>query len=234
MKQLLTLVFIATLWLVSSAQTSKDHVKIAGAMHRVMWKGELAGLIKLDTIENKEGLYGIGPLSYLQGELLINNGKCYVSKVLTDSTMLVEETFDVSAPFFVYGNVTHWQEVQLPTSVNNIKQLEHFVDSLSKDDPRPFVFKVQTAVTHAVIHIQDLPAGTKVSSPKEAHQGQVDYDITDTVVEIVGFFSTEHQGVFTHHDSYQHLHLITSDKKMMGHVDHAEFEGGTLYLPKYK
>ena len=39
-----------------------------------MWKGELSGTINLDTISNKKGLYGLGPESYLTGELLINNG----------------------------------------------------------------------------------------------------------------------------------------------------------------
>jgi len=93
-----------------------------------MWKGELSGTINLDTISNKKGLYGLGPESYLTGELLINNGQSYVSKVTSDSTMSVEKTFDVTAPFLVYANVNEWDEVELTPNIKTIKDIEKFVD----------------------------------------------------------------------------------------------------------
>ena len=83
---------------------SNTNVTIVGAMKNVMWKGELSGRIYLDTMSNKEGLYGLGPESYLTGELLVNNGVSYLSKVISDSSMNVERRFDVSARFFVYSN----------------------------------------------------------------------------------------------------------------------------------
>ena len=70
-----------------------------------------------------------------------------------------------------------------------------------------------------------------MSSPKEAHQGQVDYKLNEEHVDIVGFFSTQHKGIFTHHDSYLHLHLITRDRTKMGHLDDVEFDEMKLYLP---
>lgn len=82
-----------------------------------MWKGELDASINLDTISNKKGLYGIGPEIYLTGEILVNNGKSYISRVTSDSTMIVEQRFDVSASFFVYANVNEWEETELPTSI---------------------------------------------------------------------------------------------------------------------
>ncbi|MBS3737813.1 MAG: alpha-acetolactate decarboxylase, partial [Psychroflexus sp.] len=71
---------------------SYSDIKFVGAMKNVMWKGELGSSIDLDTISDKKGLYGLGPVSHLKGELLINNGKSYVSKVTSDSTMTVEKT----------------------------------------------------------------------------------------------------------------------------------------------
>ena len=108
-------------------------IKIVGAMKNVMWKGELGSSINLDTIADKNGLYGLGPVSFLTGELLINNGKSYVSKVISDSTMTVEKTFLTSAPFFVYGNVSEWEEVELPAGVKTIQQLEKFIDDKSSE-----------------------------------------------------------------------------------------------------
>ncbi len=209
-----------------------SNIEIVGAMKNVMWKGELGSSIELDTISNKNGLYGLGPVSYLTGELLINNGKSYLSQVTSDSTMTVEKTFKTSAPFFVYGNVTEWNEIELQPEVKTIQDLEKFIDHKTTDFKRPFAFKLIGQVSSAFIHIQNLPKGIKVSSPQEAHQGQTNYELGNENVEIVGFFSTEHQGVFTHHDSYLHMHLITNDESKMGHLDELEIGKMKLYLPK--
>ncbi len=207
-------------------------ITIVGAMKNVMWKGELGSRINLDTISDKKGLYGLGPVSYLKGELLINNGKSYVSKVTSDSTMTVEKSFKSSAPFFVYGNITEWNEIELPSDVKTIKDLEKFIDNNTTEFKRPFAFKLIGNVSNAIIHIQNLPEGTKVSSPDEAHQGQTNYNIANEDTQIIGFFSTEHKGVFTHHDSFLHMHLITKDESNMGHLDELEIGGMKLYLPK--
>jgi len=201
-------------------------------MKNVMWKGQLDASINLDTISDKKGLYGLGPMSFLRGEIVINNGKSYLSKVISDSTMIVEKTFKISAPFFVYANVTDWDEIQLPPKIKNIKDVETFIDSRTTEMKKPFGFKLIGSVKEANIHIQNLPKGTQVSSPKEAHQGQINYKIENTKAEIVGFFSKEHKGVFTHHDSNVHMHLITADEKKMGHLDALQIDSMKLYLPK--
>ena len=210
----------------------KPTVQVVGAMKNVMRKGELGGTINLDTIKDKNGLYGLGPVEYLRGELLIIDGKSYVSSVMTDSTMAVEETYDVKAPFLVYANQMDWSIENLPPDIKTIKELEAFIDQKTLDSERPFVFQLKGQVDNAEIHIQNLPKGTKVSSPEEAHQGQTNYTLGNSEVEIVGFFSTEHKGVFTHHDSNVHLHLITTDRKKMGHLDKVSFGNVKLYLPK--
>lgn len=207
-------------------------IKIVGAMKNVMWKGELGSSIDLDTISDKNGLYGLGPVSYLTSELLINNGKSYVSKVTSDSTMTVEKTFKTSAPFFVYGNVTEWNVIDLPSEIKTIQDLENFIEDKATKFKRPFAFKLIGQASNAIIHIQNLPKGAKVSSPKEAHQGQTNYELENEIVEIIGFFSTEHKGIFTHHDSYLHMHLITKDESKMGHLDELEISKMKLYLPK--
>ncbi|UZO79616.1 acetolactate decarboxylase [Aquimarina sp. ERC-38] len=206
-------------------------IQIVGAMKNVMWKGELQGTINLDTISNRTGLYGLGPESYLTGEILINNGQSYVSRVTSDSTMTVKKTFDVSAPFLVYTHVTEWNEIALTSNIKTIQDIENFVDEKTVNSKRPFAFKLIGKISEATIHIQNLPEGTKVSSPKEAHQGQTDYQLKNEEVTIIGFFSTEHKGIFTHHDSNIHLHLITKDESKMGHVDEVNIEEMKLFLP---
>lgn len=212
--------------------TTYPDIHIVGAMKNIMWKGELASRVNFDTIQNKTGLYGLGPESFLTGEVLINDGKSYISQVTSDSTMAVTKTWNASAPFFVYANVTEWNNIELPDNIKTIRELETFIDQKTTDYKRPFAFKLEGTIANATIHIQNLPKGTQVSSPDEAHQGQVNYRLIHDSVTIVGFFSTKHQGIFTHHDSMLHMHLITQDESKMGHLDELEINTMTLYLPK--
>ncbi len=208
-------------------------VSITGEMRNVMHKGELFGTIDLDTLSNRSHLYGLGPLEYLKGEILILDGKSYVSKVVNDSTMQVAESYKAKAPFLVYSNVEQWFEKRVPDSVRTLHDLELFLDAITKDKSRPFAFKIFASVDSSLIHIVNLPEGTQVHTPEEAHREQKTYSLKNTVVDIIGFFSTEHAGVFTHHDSFVHMHLITSDKTKMGHVDQLTLkeEQFVLYLP---
>ena len=215
----------------SPVSSSLSGVRITGAMRDVMWKGELGGKIALDSLSGRPGYYGLGPLVGLRGELLLADGVPYVSTVGTDSSMQVRRDPTATAPFFVYARVQKWKSVPLPESVRSIADLEAFVDQQTKDAPRPFAFRLEGAIISAGIHVQNLAPGSVVSNPTEAHAGQVGYNLGYEEVRIVGFFSTAHQGIFTHHDSYLHLHLLTADERAMGHVDALVPGRMTLYLP---
>ncbi|HEX7414529.1 MAG TPA: heavy metal-binding domain-containing protein [Bacteroidia bacterium] len=105
-----------------SAKTnpSKNDVNIVGAMKNVMRKGELYATIDIDTIENKQHLFGLGPIEYLTGEIMLMDGKGYKSVVINDSTMQVTETFAVKAPFFGYATIESWKETEIPDSILTI------------------------------------------------------------------------------------------------------------------
>lgn len=236
MKCKTTLPLLITLILTSctsKAQHTDGKVKITGQMKNVMWKGQLYGNISLDTIAVRTNLYGLGPVEYLSGEILIIDGRSYKSTVTSDTTMKVEETYDVKAPFFGYANVSEWKEQALPDSIRTARDLETYLGSVTEKSPRPFVFKLTGIAEQAMIHIVNLPKGSKVSSPDDAHKGQINYKLANEQADIIGIYSTEHQAIFTHHDTFIHMHLITPDRKKMGHLDEVLFKKGTmkLYLP---
>ncbi len=220
--------------IVVNSNSPKNKVTTVGAMKNVMWKGELGGVINLDTIKKKQNLFGLGPVEYLTGEIMILNGRSYKSVVVNDTTLKVTETFAMRAPFFGYSNIENWTETELQDSISTIQQLESYLDLTTKTRTRPFFFKVSATVDNATIHIVNLPKGTKVSSPEEAHNGQKNFNVENQTVELLGFFSTEHKAIFTHHDTNVHIHLITNDRQKMGHLDKLKIGKGTakLYLPK--
>src|SRR3989344_5027739 len=166
-------------------------VKIVGAMKNVMWKGELRGTIDLDTISNKNHLYGFGPMEYLTGELLIIDGVSYISTVLNDSSMKVEKNYKIKAPFFAYANIENWVETPLPDSVNSLTTLENYLNESTTNSIRPFFFKLEGNMEEASIHIVNLPKGAEVHSPEDAHKERRSYFLKNEDVSVIGFFSTE-------------------------------------------
>ncbi len=213
--------------------SQNSEVKFSGAMRNTMRMGQLKATINPDTINNKEGLCGIGPLENLKGEIMIIDGESFVSRVKGNGGMEVENTFNAPAPFFVYANVQQWEEVSIPKFVNDLGSLEKFLTELSVKRSKPFAFKLSGEVSDAMIHIVNLPDGRKISSREEAHEGLVKYEISNESCDLIGFFSTEHQTIFTHHDSYIHVHLINKERTRMGHLEALSFRPGfmKLYLP---
>lgn len=202
---------------------------VVGAMKNVMWKGELAGLIQMDSL-TKKGFYGMGPVEYLKGELMIWDGDVYQSSVINSNAMNIKKTSTARAPFFAYENIDGWEEIDLPAGIKNLKDLELFLDKRFFQINIPFFFKLEGFVDSANIHIVNLPEGKVVRSPDDAHQGQINYPITKRNVSILGFFSRNHKAIFTHHDTFIHTHLITQEKDMMGHLEEVSFSSNRVKL----
>lgn len=210
---------------------------LVGAMKDVMWGGRLEGAFDLDTVTDKSHLYGLGPVEFLSGETLVLDGKAFKSRVVGDTGIQVTATqsrpYSIKAPFFGYASIASWTESRLPDSVRTLGQLEGFLDRSTRNRARPFFFQVKAMADTADFHIVNLPKGSKVASPEDAHQGQRRFGIKDAKVVLLGFFSTEHKAVFTHHDTFLHVHVLTEDHRKMGHLESVLLEkGGRLLLPR--
>lgn len=234
--QLYPFLFICSLQAIHSCNSKPDHtnssIVITSAMKDVMWKGELSGKIKMDTVTSTKGIYGVGPLEGLRGEITIMDSEVYVSTVAEDGRPAVRIDPKVTAPFFVRAQITTWDTLPPPSHIKTINDLDNYLNESVSVVERPSVFLLSGTIKSGKYHIQNLPPGTKVSNPDEAHSGQVKYDITNMRVDIVGFFSTDHKGIFTHHDSNVHLHVISQDRKHMGHLDEAVFAEMMLMIGK--
>lgn len=228
MKKVMCMLFLFLFCEVSIVCAQEVH--IVGAMKNVMRKGELFATIDLDSLSNKTHLYGMGPVEYLIGEITVVNGRSFKSTIQSNGEMKLEETFDVKAPFFGFARIDSWKEIELPDSIHSIAQLESFLNETTQERTRPYFFKLKGNVSNAKIHVVNLPKGSKVSSPDDAHVGQAVFSIKDKDAEIIGFFSTEHQTIFTHHSTFLHMHLITDDLLQMGHVDELKIDSNKIML----
>jgi acetolactate decarboxylase len=202
-------------------------------MKNVMWKGELDAKIRFDTILPQKGLYGLGPLEGLSGEITIIDGISYVSKITKDQSIKVDIDNNAGAPFFVYSISESFDNIKLPKDVTTLKQLDSFLKT-DHDSGSAYLFKLSGNIEYTKIHVQNLEPNSIISSPKEAHKGQVDVELDTIQAEIIGFYSNYAHGIYTHHDTNIHTHLITHDKKYMGHCDELKFQPDQvkLYMAK--
>lgn len=208
---------------------AQAQVRYTGAMREVMKQGKLQGQVRMDSLA-LPGLYGIGPEAFLKGELLLWDGVPYTARVSEGKAMQVKVNQEAEAPFFVFAEVKQWQALELPDSVKNLPQLEAFLNRHFASSEQPFVFKLSGRAKVARTHLVNLPEGSKVSSPEEAHQGLVHHRLKNAEVDVLGFFSRKHQAVFTHHDSFMHLHLISTNRRFMGHLEEMQWKAGSLKL----
>jgi len=200
-----------------------------GAMRNTMFNGQLEGLIQLDSIA-KPGTYGIGPLAYLRGEVLLFDGTVFVSQMEKELGMHVVQRTEVRAPFFVHQRVTEWTTIELPDSVVDLATLDPFLTARYAGAGEPFAFRIAGVIASVDVHIVDVPEGTEVNGPEDAHRHNKHYHTEGRTMDLIGFFSTKHKAIFTHHDTNIHVHAITAERDWMGHVEQLRIEPGRAAL----
>ena len=212
-----------------TSSTSKSSVKVGGEMKDVMWKGDLKGKIATDSLNSKE-TYGLGPIEFLKGEIVVFEGQSYVSKVVDSILHKVSKVPSVSAPFFVYSSNSDLKIVKFNRENYTLKELEEYVNLVYKDYDQPLLIRIDGVFEDIKLHSVNLPEGKKVSSPDEAHQGLTQYDFKNISGSLIGFFSRHHKAVFTHHDSFFHSHFISDDRKVLGHIDETKFNSKNVKI----
>ncbi|MEO8590236.1 MAG: acetolactate decarboxylase [Flavobacteriales bacterium] len=220
---------LSGLMLCNALWAQNGPVIATGAMRNTMFNGQLAGLISLDSL-GRPGTFGIGPVEYLRGELLVLDGEVFRSTAQGDSAMKVEIAPATRAPFFVHQHVEQWTEVSLPPTVIDLASLDTYLTEHYGSLGQAFAFRLIGDFSAIDVHIVDVVPGTVINGPDDAHRENKHFHLHDRAAEVIGFFSTEHKAVFTHHDTNIHVHAITVERDLMGHVEEIRFDPGHVTL----
>ena len=225
----ITYIFSVLLFASCTKSTNTSSIKVVGEMRDVMWKGDLEGKIATDSLNSKE-TYGLGPIEFLKGEIVVFEGQSYVSKVVDSISHEVNKVPSVSAPFFVYSTNSDLKVVELTPGNYSLKKIEELIDSVYKHYDQPLLIRIDGVFNKMKLHSVNLPDGNTVSSPDEAHQGLTQYDFKNISGSLIGFFSRNHKAVFTHHDSFFHAHFISDDREVLGHIDELNLDSSQIKL----
>src|SRR5690606_41960640 len=96
-----------------SLSQNNPEVAVVGAMKDVMWKGELHGKIYLDNLSDRSVLYGLGPLEYLKGEIMVVVGLFYQSTVRPEGKILEVADSIKREPIFALVSSPYCTDISL-------------------------------------------------------------------------------------------------------------------------
>lgn len=205
---------------------------------RQIAKDELKGSVDLSEIVAKPGVYGIGMLDGLDGELLILDGRAYLGQrtLNANSTLL---NGDSRVAFGAFAFVDHWAEIQIPETANSFKSLTVFIAEQLRAHGYRLDYPVPIRIQAEAIGLRWFivgGSGNLKPSPRESFVRQIVRGGLDEVdFEAFGIHSRAHHGIYTGTGSDLHLHFRTkAPEPFVAHLDdHVMLKpGGRLLFPK--
>ena len=216
--------------------TSSGRTEVDTGAYALSWQGRLHHTgdarprVSLNEIPRTDRTFAIGPLAGLRGEITVIDGEPYIARIDENGEQRVGHGFDPRAPFLVYGNVREWRGVSVPADVKTVQDLEGWLETL-EDFAEPFPFKITTATSTIQYHvIHNAEPGYKTSLPHSDLMRR--FELNKTPVTLLGVYSTEHGGIFTHRGAATPIHMVAGDGQRSGHVDGPEMgDEARLFVP---
>ena len=170
-------------------------------------------------------LYGLGPLEGLRGEVSIFGSVPSIARIEREM-VVTAASWRARACFLVWAQVPAWSERSFERSKEavpgGLDGIERAVVALALEaglDPeRPLPFRVRATAVEATFHVLDKRDGL-AHNPDRHEQAKVRRTLEHAPVELVGFYSRHHRGVFTPGESNVHVHLQTEDGRISGHLE---------------
>jgi hypothetical protein len=196
--------------------------------------GKADEALSLERFDGVESLYAVGPLEQARGEVSIYDSIPLISEVHEGR---VNVTIDSCrrAAFLVYAIVENWRRVTVRNPIKTEQQLEDHLLAWAVtsgiDVDQPFAFLLNGLIAQATFHIL-CNQGRGTYNAERHEKSKVRFPIANESVEVIGFYSRRHRGIFTPRDSNFHMHVRTLDNRFSGHLEVFNWEYGVmLYLP---
>ncbi len=97
-------------------------IEYIGAQRDIFKTGKAASVISLESLADRPGLFAVGPVDGLDGEITIFDSKPYITQV-RGSDFIMDNTFKHGAFFLVWTEQSKWQDVPIPNTVKGYVDL---------------------------------------------------------------------------------------------------------------
>lgn len=220
-----------------------------GNFTQMMRSGQAAGQVALSQLEGVPGVWGVGALAGLRGEVIQVDGRVLVSPGSDPQGRVQPPSAQASATLWASARVSEWAQVPVPSAMGQ-PQFEAFVQEQARawklDVEQPFVFRVTGGYSHLIWHVVtgEKPAGAAAVHSPQGHgshggdhanqpSGQTVFRNPQASGQLVGVYSgAQLEGVVSHAGERFHLHYIDDGMKVSGHVDQYTVRAGSmLWVP---
>ena len=180
---------------------------------------------ELETLSAVPHLYGLGPLEGLRGEVSIFGSVPSIARIEQARVVVTAASWSARACFLVWAQVPAWSERSstakdaIPAGLEGIeREVVALAREAGLDPDRPLPFRVRATAVEATLHVLDKRDGLP-HNPERHEQAKVRRTLNGAAVELVGFYSRQHRGIFTPSESNVHVHLRTEDGRISGHLE---------------
>lgn len=200
-----------------------------------MHDGRTQSAVKLADVIPGPHAWGLGALEGLRGEATVLDDVVWLARPKADGSAeivradLADTDAALGAALFVVANVEAWDETVIQNDIP-WDRLDSFLEShLAARGVAlevPIALRIDGSVSMLKWHVVD---GSKLG-PRAGHAEHARTAASGVVeradARLVGFFSTAHQGVFTHAGSRSHFHVVIENLHLSGHVDEMVLQPG--------
>jgi len=205
---------------VDSSLDGGPGVRWLGAQRHVL-ANDLTGHVALEALSSAAHLYALGPLEGLRGEVSIFDSMPSIARI-RDNAIATESTWKARACFLVWADVSAWTWQLLEPTPPDLDALEGPLAVLTHeaghDAEEPLPFLVTGTAAEMTLHVLDKRDGLPHDAERH-EQAKVRGTLRGEPVELIGFHSPRHRGIFTPRESNLHVHLRTADGRISGHLE---------------
>ena len=174
-------------------------VEYVGEQKEIFKTGKAASVVTLEDLADRKGLYAMGPVDGLDGEITIFDSKPYITKVRGNDYTL-DRSFKHGAFFLVWTEQTTWVDVPVPATVKGYVDLQRFVKEQAHkaglDVTKPFPFLLAGTPVEIKWHINvDRTDGKPITNELFVKSKEL-FVTRNEPVDIIGFYSESHSGIF--------------------------------------
>ena len=232
--------FTASLILIATFSFSQENmVKYSGKMSKIGQEKRVDAAIMVDSIKGQH-LYAIGPVENLRGEILVWDSKPFVAAITEDNKPYLQKNVkSLNAIFLVYADISQWDTVLLTNKISSLTDLEKTITKAAyehgTDTATAFPFLIFGKVKEGSGHIMYKDSTVTAITPATLKDANHKNSFSNQYAQMLGFYSQHHQTIFTHHDSFLHIHYRMANKYQAGHLDMVSFvetEPIKLLLPR--
>jgi acetolactate decarboxylase len=197
-------------------------------------QGEDQGRVALSEIQGRPGVYGIGALEGLAGEILVLDGQVWhAQNVSFDIVTSKNIEADLEAALLVIAEVPTWTKRKFSNAIvwdaleSEIGQAVH---AAGLDPMEPVPFLIEGELTDLELHVIN---GSCPYRHEEGAAPPFKTKVESASGTLFGFYFEGEPGILTHHGQRLHLHVLTAGKdEMVGHVDAVSLSAGcSFHLP---